>query len=123
MNTGLDLLTVTHDHRGDTLVVHVAGEIDMLTGPTLECALGAACAKVEGQVVRLVVDLTGVRFIGSTGVHLLAATRMRCAERGIPLVVVASACHVLKVLRITGEDGQLRVADTVDEVLDAVPGS
>ena len=118
MDARPDLLTVTHDHRDDALVVHVAGEIDVSTGPTLKGALAAACSTARGSSHRLVLDLTGVRFLGSAGVHLLAATRLHCTQHDIPLSIVATTRAVLASLRSTGQDRLLRITDTVDAALD-----
>jgi anti-anti-sigma factor len=55
---------------GDIMVLRVAGEIDMLTIPVLQDALGAAVSRHPAD---LVVDLAGVDFCCVRGFALLAA--------------------------------------------------
>jgi hypothetical protein len=62
---GTELLSVTvlqHDHA--VVVAHVAGEVDMLTGPSLQWHLDKALAT---QPERLIVALSEVSFLGAAG--------------------------------------------------------
>jgi anti-sigma B factor antagonist len=67
-------------------VVTVAGEIDMSNAGRFRDALGLAAAAVDGG--SFVVDLTGVEYLDSAGVHVLSRTRRgsgsspaRCSSR------------------------------------------
>jgi anti-anti-sigma factor len=83
--------SLTTANLNGSIVISVCGEMDMTTAPQLEEAL-AAC---DGQPV--VVDLTELTFIDSTGLHVLLQDR----EKGKPAaVVVVPESHVARVFDI-----------------------
>jgi anti-anti-sigma factor len=52
---------------GDTLLVHVVGELDLATAPRL-----ASCLRdLRGRAARVAVDLAGVKFIDLSGFRVL----------------------------------------------------
>jgi hypothetical protein len=64
-----DALTISQSRYGTTTVVAVAGEVDLATCSRLHASLDAAVDEPgRGPVV---VDLTAVTFIGSTGMAVL----------------------------------------------------
>jgi anti-sigma B factor antagonist len=65
----------------------------------------------------VVLDLTDVSFLPSTGLALLVTHHDRCADHGSPLRVVAAHRQVLRPIRITGLDQKLVIASTVDDAL------
>lgn len=122
--------------RTDVVVVRAVGEIDLLTAPrwarALEAALrlpvdietGPAVDRgVDGRARRrLVCDLTGVTFLGASGLAVLVETADRAASLGVCPVVVADTRPVLRVLALTGLDRHLpvdaRVVDAVTSTMD-----
>jgi anti-anti-sigma factor len=66
-------------------VVTVAGEVDLGTGPVLREALLRALERETGPVV---VDLTGVPFMDSTGVHVLVETLWQFERQNRSLAIV-----------------------------------
>ena len=71
METQDDLtLGVEQAHDGVGPMVHVRGEIDLATAPALRACLLA----LEGDVI---VDLSEVDFLDSTGIGVLVAQRKR----------------------------------------------
>jgi anti-sigma B factor antagonist len=101
-------LAVETYHDGDgTTVLQLYGEFDLASAPTLEAAL----ARAEAELGPLVIDLSALEFIDSTGIsHLLAAhTRAEDDER--ELVFLKGPPSVEKILRITGLDQILRFED------------
>lgn len=95
----------------DIVVLRVVGEIDLLTATVLG-------ERVREQLVPqnrvLVLDLTEVSFMGSSGLaEIVAASQAEAAE----LVLVASSRAVLRPLEATGLLPMLTVYDTVDEAI------
>ena len=66
------------------LVVTVAGEIDMSNADRFRDALGLAAASADGG--SFVVDLTGVEYLDSAGVHVLFAHAARIRLIAGPLL-------------------------------------
>jgi anti-anti-sigma factor len=83
MATPLDVST----RRGadGTPVVTVAGEIDMSNVEAFRDALGRAAAVCEGST--FVVDLTGVDYLDSAGLHALFTHASRLRLLASPLLV------------------------------------
>jgi anti-anti-sigma factor len=98
------------------VVVHVAGEVDMLTAPTVEEHLSAVCARVNPPR-RVVVDLRRVEFFGNAGLALLVIAREQCRKRKVVLGVLAINRAVLRPLRLTGLDGSLNVVSTLEAAM------
>jgi len=96
-------------------VVVAAGEIDMTTAPGLRDALAAA----SHACTRVVLDLSAVTFLDSSGVAVLVDT-LREGRQGRPLALsLAGAAHtVRRVLDITRVDRMLPTYDTLAQALD-----
>ena len=76
---------------GSIAVLHLAGDIDMLTLPLVRAALFTALDTRPGD---LVVDLSEVRFCGVRGFVLLAAMAATTARCGIGYAVAGVGPHL-----------------------------
>ena len=79
----------------------VQGEIDTLTAPPFTAA---TTDLVTGPDETLVIDLTGVRFLASSGLAVLITAAHRAEERGTRLRLVVSTRAVRRPLEVTGTD-------------------
>lgn len=95
-------------------VVDVTGEIDVYTAPTLREKLSAL---VDAGHRDLVVDLTAVRFMDSTGLGLLVGILKRLRGLDGRLQLVIDSERLLKVFRITALTQVFTIVATVDEAL------
>ncbi|GAA5115333.1 STAS domain-containing protein [Pseudonocardia adelaidensis] len=108
-------LIVSSRRAGDAAVVVVDGELDMLSAPQLQPEVERSLA--EG-IRRLVLDLTEVRFLGSSGLKVLLDVRDLAAARGLRLhVAVGDNRHVIRPLQIVELDTVLPLCGSVDEAL------
>ncbi|WP_448062173.1 STAS domain-containing protein [Cellulomonas hominis] len=107
-------VSVTSRDVGDRTVVEVAGEIDVYTAPVLREELSVL---VEDGRVDLVVDLTAVRFMDSTGLGVLvgALKKVRSASGHLQLVIESE--RLLNVFRITALTQVFTIRDTVEAAL------
>ena len=78
-------------------VLKVDGDIDMAAGPILRKAL----LEQEEQGA-IVLDLTGVSFIDSSGLRTLLDAARRAEERGDSLTLRSAGPEVRRLLEITG---------------------
>ena len=83
----------------DTAVLAVRGEIDTLTSPEFTAATDDLLT-ASGDV--LVMDLTEVRFLASSGLAVLISAAHRAEDRGIRLRLVVPNRTVRRPLEITG---------------------
>ncbi len=99
-------------------VLAVTGELDLATVPQVRQAVVELLASSNG-VPMLVLDLSGVDFIDSSGLgSVLGAMRRARAANGEVRAVVC-APHVRSLFEITGLDRLLPVHGSVDEAVAA----
>jgi anti-sigma B factor antagonist len=86
---------------GDTTTARLAasGEIDSSSAPTLRASLDEVLDK---GATDLTVDLTGVTFLDSAGLCVLAAAHRRAVRTDVTLRVLASTRAVIRPMQITG---------------------
>ena len=100
-------LTATVRREGAVATVAVTGELDLATVPRLSASVAE-----RGDAKLLVLDLTAVTFIDSTGVRVLLEAERSCADSGSRLVLLAGDGPVRRLLELCGIDGRLElVAD------------
>ena len=105
-----DIDLVRIDVTGDAAVVRLAvtGEVDSSSAPTLRARLDEVLDR--GVVTDLTVDLTGVTFLDSAGLCVLAAVHRRAVRSDVRLRVVATSRAVIRPMQITGLYDLLHVA-------------
>jgi anti-anti-sigma factor len=86
---------------GLSLVVFVAGEIDMATAPQLESCLNDHADR------DVTVDLSGVTFVDSTGLAVLVTARRVLGDAGHSLRTTGEQDKIRMVLETTGLLGPL----------------
>jgi anti-sigma B factor antagonist len=96
----LNNLTVTTQHLPDRAVVTVAGEIDLDTCPVLDEA--TLIIPLDGKTLHL--EMSGVSFMGSTGLNFLLRLRRRLAAEGGWLLITGLQAQPASLLRLTGTD-------------------
>ena len=100
--------TVSPRRDGDALVLHVAGDLDVLTAPTLMTHLDVA---LSGGTALLIVDLLDVTFLSSAGISVLVETHRLTEPAGVSLRVVAEGPATSRPMRLM----------CVDEIIDLYP--
>ncbi|MFI9005681.1 STAS domain-containing protein [Actinosynnema sp. NPDC053489] len=116
-NSTDDLVTVRTTERRGVPVVAVTGEVDSTTAWPMRSGL---LDELDRGPRRLVVDLSGVRFIGSTGLRVLVEAIDRAQARGTAFAVAAGHRAVLMPMRITELDREVAVRPTVEDAVAAV---
>jgi len=103
---------VTSRECGECTVVEVVGEIDVYTASVLREKLADL---IDADHTDLVVDLTGVGFLDSTGLGVLVGALKKVRGFGGRLQLVIDQEKVMKVFRITA----LTQVFTIHESLEA----
>ncbi|MDT4934180.1 MAG: anti-sigma factor antagonist [Pseudonocardiales bacterium] len=109
-------LSVSQQSVGAYPVLAVRGEVDVYSAPALKNGLTELLGANGASVI---VDLTDVGFLDSTGLGVLVAARTAAAEAGGRLPIVCDRERILKLFRITGLDGVFEIYPSRD---DAVSG-
>jgi len=102
-----DLLHVTIEPLEDACLIRAVGEIDLSTVNVLRRELDTA----GEQVPTVLLDLSGVTFIDSTGLHLLLDASERSALGGWGFVLLGSSPVVQRLIEVSGVAHLLPVLD------------
>ncbi len=105
-----DLVAIDVSDVGPALHLTAVGEIDSTSAPVLRDRLDVLLA---AGVEEVVVDLTGVTFLDSAGLCVLASAYRRAESAGRRFRVLASSRAVIRPLQITGLWDLLQVQKVV----------
>jgi anti-sigma B factor antagonist len=97
----------------DAICLSVSGEVDLANAPDL-LAHFKAVAQADDN---LIVDLSALRYLDSTGIKALLDTYQQFAQAKRQMVLAAATTMVQKVLAITGVDRIVPSFPTVEEAL------
>jgi anti-sigma B factor antagonist len=109
--------TRERDVDDHTSVIAVEGEIHVSTAPEFSGVLSAA---VESGRTRLVLDLTGVTFIDSTGLSVLLNALRRVTRAGGAMALVCQNPTVLRLFEITKLDTTFAIHAELEPAIAAV---
>jgi stage II sporulation protein AA (anti-sigma F factor antagonist) len=99
---------VTTEDRGEAVHIRLSGELDISTAPKVEDEL----ARVEPNRPDLIIlDLSKLGFMDSTGLRLLISADARAREAGRDLAIVQGNEMVQRVLRLTRLDERLHIVE------------
>ena len=103
----INLSTSTGDDG--TVTVTVVGEVDTFTAPVLRSSLDS---QLEQSPKELVIDLSGVQFLGSAGLAVLVETQKAARARDVGLRLIATTRAVTRPLEVTGLIDLFTIADS-----------
>ena len=106
-------LRIRIDRSSGRECVALLGELDIFTAQSLEDAVLGLEDTNPGLVV---IDLTGVSFIDSTGLSVLLTASQRAREQGRRLVVVRPPLPALRVFTLTRVDAGMECVDDPGDV-------
>src|SRR5688500_17726303 len=104
----MELSLSTYD-SGDHTVLEVGGEVDLDTAPQLRVRL------LELGARHVIVDLSRVEFLDSTGLGVLIGALKRLRQVDGTFRLVCAHERLLKIFRITALDRVFALYDTVEE--------
>lgn len=100
--------------EGPVCVMSLAGEVDVYTAPDFKRQLAEA---IDGGCEHVVVDLSAVEFMDSSGLGALVSGLSRIKERDGTIRIAAARETILKVFKITGLDRVFPLYDEVGQAL------
>lgn len=107
-------IDVTSVDGGAVRIFALSGTLDIATSPSLRGALIEAADRGEHEIV---VDLSQLEFLDSTGLGALIGAHKRAAEHGGSIRLVAQEGQILRLLRITGLLDVFSVYPTVEAAI------
>ncbi len=99
---------VNIEDRGQTVYLKLSGELDISSAQKVEDAL----ARVEpDKPDQIVLDLSQLDIVDSTGLRLLIAADARARDEGRRLTIIKGPEPVQRVFRITRLEERLEIVD------------
>jgi len=95
-------------------LIEVVGEVDAATVAQLSAYIER---EHPDAGLPLVLDLSGVSFMDSSGLHVLVQQHQRQEEHGAGLYLAAPHARVRRILELTGVDQVLHTHATLDQAL------
>ena len=86
-------------------IVQLSGEIDLESAPRMRAALEAALR----IGLPIVIDMSGVTFVDSTGFGVLVATHLQAKQVGVSVLVRAVSGRVRVLMEMMGLDTVLEI--------------
>ena len=102
------------------VVVPLTGEIDLASAPELRAELGRLN---ETETPAIVLDLTDLEFIDSTGLGVLVGALRRARSQGGDIRLAGARPGIRRVLSVTGLDRVFELFATVAEAMTGSPGA
>jgi anti-anti-sigma factor len=99
--------------QGAAVILALTGELDISSAERVEAEL----ERIEaGGPAPLVLDLSGLQFMDSTGLRIVVGAETRARRRGGRFVVVRGPEAVQRIFRITRLDERLEMVDAAGDL-------
>jgi anti-sigma B factor antagonist len=102
-------LSVDAEERGSVFRIALRGELDVSTAPRFNAALSDPRVR---RCRTVVIDLSELRFMDSTGLSALLVGEMHARTSGQRFTIVQGPRHVQELFRLTGVDHFLEVVES-----------
>jgi len=90
-------LRIAVSEQGTTTTIELAGDWDLTDH---DAASAAVVRALERGPECVVLDLSGVSFIDSSGIHVVVGATKRCAEQNVHMVIIPGPPQVHRVFEI-----------------------
>jgi len=109
------IVDIKPEHEGDAIVYKLKGSLDFETAPSLRAALMEAADEGKHDIV---VELTHLEFLDSSGLGALIGAHKRALENGGRVRLIISPGPIERLLTITGLMNVLAVYPSIDAALE-----
>lgn len=109
------------EEEGSVLCAHLSGDIDMSNASEIREELTAA---TPNAALGLILDLSGVDYMDSAGIHLIHRLRDSLGARGQKLrLVIPENSLILDTLRLAGVDWGQEIVDSIPSARASIQGA
>jgi anti-sigma B factor antagonist len=95
----MNLRVETRNPREGVAIIALSGEVDVYTSPRVKQEI---VDLLNGGTTKLIVDLSGVEYLDSTGLGVLIGGLKRARERDGDLKLLCDNPRILRIFEITG---------------------
>jgi anti-sigma B factor antagonist len=111
----VEVLEFSSDRRGDSVVIIVSGELDIVSSPLLD----EAVTQARKESSRVILDMSGVDFMDTSALAVIVGHWKKIEAAGGVLALAGPRYRYTKTLWITGLASRLTLYKTVDEAVAA----
>jgi len=111
----VEAASLSAESHGDTMVITVSGDLDIVTSPQLDEYL----TRAEDDHSRIILDLGEVNFLDTSALAVIVGHWKKAEAAGGALTLARARYRYTKTLWITGLADKLTLYDTVDQGLAA----
>lgn len=108
-----DRLGIEVSRNGGMVVIALQGELDLASAEAFSEQLDGASS---GEASAVVVDLSELEFMDSTGLRSILAAHQRCGEHGRRFAVVPGSRQVARLLEVARVEDHLHLVSSPDEL-------
>ncbi len=90
-------MVVQKERQGSTVTFNVSGELDTLSAPELEKAMAPELETAD----KVVLDLTDLQYISSSGIRVLLGAHKKLMGRG-EMIILNPRAEIMEVFELTG---------------------
>ena len=112
----MDGASLLAESRGDTMIITISGDLDIVTSPELDECLTQA----EAHHSRIIMDFGEVSFLDTSALAVIVGHWKRAEATGGTLALANARYRYTKTLWITGLADKLTLYNSVDEGLAAL---
>ena len=105
---------IKSEHNGDAMIYRLRGSLDLATAPSLRAALIEAANEGKHDII---VDLSQLEFLDSTGLGAIIGAHRRALENGGRVRLIVNDGPISRLLTITGLMRTLAVYGSQDAAL------
>jgi anti-sigma B factor antagonist len=113
---------VVPTHTGRAVTLALSGELDLVSSPSL---IGAISDLAGTSPELIIVDLRGLVFMDSTGLHALIRAQQEVQDAGQRFALIRGPDQVQRLFDLTGVADALTIVDSPERLLevDQAPGA
>jgi anti-sigma B factor antagonist len=111
----VDGLVLSSEERGDSVIVTVSGDLDIVTSPALDDCL----SQVRTTRSQVILDLSAVDFMDTSALAVIVGHWKKLEAAGGELALAGARYRYTKTLWITGLADRLSLYDSVEAALGA----
>ncbi|HYI79187.1 MAG TPA: STAS domain-containing protein [Chryseolinea sp.] len=105
----------THEIRNDALVIRLSG--DLIVENNSSTVIGIVTESIQQKIKTCIVDISGLRYINSSGIGLLITILTKFRNKGGEVYLMKPSENVQKLLVITKLNAIFQIIQSEDEIL------
>lgn len=115
----MEFSVISEAAESGTVIVKVHGEVDVYTAPKMKEEMQRS---IESGLTKVVVDLSGVAYMDSSGLGVLIGALKRAREAGGDLIVAAPNARIARIMDVTGLGRIFNLQASTDDAVKALKG-